>query len=287
LCSVAGVAYFGTPTAEEPHRRMGMDGRVHNDRWQAKEEEGWVRGERGNGRRVLCARMLAGAAGVIILLGSLFVAPAQAQLLDVLKTYAGDLWSRPRLTGDWFGVRDELATRGIWLDVDWVQALQGVGSGGRDTGVEYGGHVDYRLHVDFQKLGLWPGGFLTLLAESQYGHSVNQKASALVLVNTALCPLLGEILADRVPIFGQLLSQVAQADIRTNSGSWSLYYNCDQYLWTRQEDPTQGVGGFFRFGVSDGQANPIKYHYNMDLGARAWSPGVPATRSASAGRMSS
>jgi hypothetical protein len=162
-----------------------MDGRVHNDRWQAKEEEGWVRGERGNGRRVLCARMLAGAAGVIILLGSLFVAPAQAQLLDVPKTYAGDLWSRPRLTGDWFGVRDELATRGIWLDVDWVQALQGVGSGGRDTGVEYGGHVDYRLHVDFQKLGLWPGGFLTLLAESQYGHSVNQKASALVPVNTA------------------------------------------------------------------------------------------------------
>jgi hypothetical protein len=49
----------------------------------------------------------------------------------------------------------------------------------------YGGHVDYRLHVDFQKLGLWPGGFLTLFAESQYGNSVNQKAGALIPVNTA------------------------------------------------------------------------------------------------------
>jgi porin len=104
---------------------------------------------------------------------------------------------------------------------------------------------------------------------------------------TFLRPLLRGILADRVPISGQLLPEVAQPDIRTTSESWSIYHNFDQYLWTRQEDPTQGVGGFFRFGVSDGQANPIKYHYNMDLGARAWSPGVPATRSASAGRMSS
>src|SRR5207247_2902646 len=67
---------------------------------------------------------------------------------------------------------------------------------------------------------------------------------------TFLRPLLRGILADRVPISGQLLPEVAQADIRTTSGSWSIYYNFDQYLWTRQEDPTQGLGVFFRSGGS-------------------------------------
>jgi porin len=41
------------------------------------------------------------------------------------KTFAGDLWSRPRLTGDWFGYRDDLAEHGVTLDVDYLQILQG------------------------------------------------------------------------------------------------------------------------------------------------------------------
>lgn len=48
--------------------------------------------------------------------------------------------------------------------MDLLQVLQGVATGGCDTAVDYGGHVDYRLHVDTQKLGLWPGGFLTFLS---------------------------------------------------------------------------------------------------------------------------
>src|SRR5512132_976586 len=43
---------------------------------------------------------------------------AEAQPIEEPKTYAGDLWSRPRLTGDWGGFRDEMARRGIRLDVD-------------------------------------------------------------------------------------------------------------------------------------------------------------------------
>ena len=126
-------------------------------------------------------KILVGIAGAIILMSSLLVRPAQAQLLEVPKTYAGDLWSRPRLTGDWFGVRDELATRGIWLDVDWVQVLQGVGSGGRDTGVKYGRHVDYRLHVDFQKLGLWLGSsFASASPTARRTRSSTTTTSALV-----------------------------------------------------------------------------------------------------------
>ncbi len=48
-----------------------------------------------------------------LVLASTLAAPAAAQPIDEPKTYAGDLWSRPRLTGDWGGFRDQMATKGI------------------------------------------------------------------------------------------------------------------------------------------------------------------------------
>jgi len=35
------------------------------------------------------------------------------------------------------------------------------------------------------------------------------------------------------------------------------------------------AGVFFRFGVSDGKANPIKYHYNLGIGGKGMIPGRP------------
>jgi porin len=81
---------------------------------------------------------------------------AWAQLPQI-EDYSGDLWSRPALTGDWGGLRNTLATKGINLDVDLVQSLQGLNSGGlADDSVlyRYGGHAEYLLHVDTGKLGL-------------------------------------------------------------------------------------------------------------------------------------
>ena len=59
---------------------------------------------------------------------------AMAQI-DPPPTYAGDLWSRPRLTDDWFGGRDWLAKRGVTFDLDLNQVLHGVGSGGVNDSV--------------------------------------------------------------------------------------------------------------------------------------------------------
>ena len=101
------------------------------------------------------------------------------------ETFGGDIWSRPRITGDWFGYRDDLAKHGVTLDVDYLQILQGVMSGGLENAVGYWGSVDYRLDVDTGKLGLWPGGFLNVHAMSSYGTSVNAQAGALVPVNGA------------------------------------------------------------------------------------------------------
>jgi porin len=58
-----------------------------------------------------------------IALASTLATPAAAQPIEQPKTYAGDLWSRPRLTGDWGGFRDELAMRGIRLDVDLLLTI--------------------------------------------------------------------------------------------------------------------------------------------------------------------
>ena len=39
--------------------------------------------------------------------------------------------------------------------------------------------------------------------------------------------------------------------------------------------PDQGIGAFFRFGASDGVANPVKYAYNVGIGGKGIVPGRP------------
>jgi porin len=99
------------------------------------------------------------------------VASAQRPQID---NYGGGIWSRPALTGDWGGIRNTLAKKGINLDVDLVQGILGLNTGGslrNDDSVRYpfGGHAEYTLNVDTGRLGLWPGGFLKIMGESQFG----------------------------------------------------------------------------------------------------------------------
>jgi porin len=132
----------------------------------------------------------------IALLGLLLLVPAaiaSAQPYDVPPTWGGDLWSRPRLTGSWFGLRDELGKKGVVFDVDLLLTPQSVMTGGHDTGSEFWGNADYTLNIDTGKLGLWPGGFLKVTADSGFGHSVLRESGAIVPVNTpAIVPAPGE-----------------------------------------------------------------------------------------------
>ncbi len=118
---------------------------------------------------------------------SLLVAspPADAQPVDVPDTWGGDIWSRPRLTGDWGGLRDELGRKGVVFDLDLLETPLGVVSGGRSTGADAWGNVDYTLNVDTDKMGLWPGGFFNVSADTGFGTNVFQKSGAVVPVNTA------------------------------------------------------------------------------------------------------
>ena len=130
---------------------------------------------------------------LMVLLGSALLAAAPglsvAQPVDVPPTWGGDFWNRPRLTGDWGGLRDELGKKGVVFDVDLLLTPQGVLSVGRDTGWEFWGNADYTLNIDTGKLGLWPGGFFKFMGESSFGDTVLRGSGALIPVNTmALLP---------------------------------------------------------------------------------------------------
>lgn len=371
----------------------------------------------------------------VVLLGSaLLVAPgaASAQPVDVPPTWGGDFWERPRLTGSWWGLRDDLGKKGVVFDVDALLTPQGVLSGGRDTGWEFWGNADYTLNVDTGKLGLWPGGFFKFSADSSFGDSVLRDSGALIPVNTAailpkpnepttalmnatftqfLSPKFGLFagkiftldaaagefagnyrtqfmntglvipatlalvpisaygggivvlpwenvilsalaidpsgtptnndvseafddgatvvasgkvtikpfglvghqsvggmwsnksrlsliqdpsnvarfllqerfprLADPGPILRRILERffpgllVPVQPANREDSTWSVFYGFDQYLWQPAGDPKRGIGVFFNFGASDGDANPIKYSYSMGIGGNGVVPGRP------------
>ena len=348
------------------------------------------------------------------------------------ETYAGSFWDRPRLTGDWGGFRDAAAKHGVTLDVDWLQTLQGVVSGGVNEDSGYWGTFEYTLNLDTGKLGLWPGGFLTAYAISSYGSSVNKDSGALLPVNTSgilpslkvddpatalmqlsfaqfLAPWFGVAigrfnglegdnnafahdfrtqfqylglnfnaaaitaplstwggsliflpwegalitagvldpdgtpldtsldhlfsdgvmvasegrftikpfglvghqlvgflwsnkervqllqdpgntaalllvnrfprLADPGPVLRRIIARffpdlaIPPEPLKTQSETWTVYYNFDQYVWSPAGDPSRGLGVFFRFGVSDGKVNPVKYHYNVGVSSNGIVPG--------------
>ncbi len=126
----------------------------------------------------------------------------QAQPAGILPVpdYSGDLWTRSFLTGDWGGARRQLADKGIQLEVDFVQFVQSVTSGGSDTGTKYGGNLDYLIYLDLYRMKILPGAMVKIRAQTRYGETANDIAGSLLPVNTyGLFPLT-EPLDEVVPI---------------------------------------------------------------------------------------
>ncbi|HSF33471.1 MAG TPA: carbohydrate porin [Candidatus Tectomicrobia bacterium] len=342
--------------------------------------------------------------------------------LPQLDNYSGDVWSRPGLTGDWGSLRNTLAKRGINLDVDLVHSLQGLNAGGSlrnqdSVQYRYGGHAEYLLNVDTGKLGLWPGGFLKIKGESQFGSYLQGKHTGALLAPdaAALYPLpfdeettltsvvftqflaksfgiylgkldtfsgdanafahewktqfmnvgfgpnpvtfntipystlgagflllptesvvfnfsalspggtansagfdelfedgvaLGAELRVEVKPFGlpghqliggtwnsqtytslaqdlrtaipvgsllsgeiPLSSALSEVQIREQSGSWAVYYNFDQFVYTTTADGSQGIGIFGRVGFGDRNTNVIEQFYSFGIGGQGMLPG--------------
>ena len=107
-----------------------------------------------------------------------------------LLDYSGDLRTRRALTGDWGGWRDRMAEHGISAELSFNTTVQGVVDGGADQEGKIGTSMDLGVHVDFMRMGLIPGGLLTIRAEGDFGSSVLKQAGTITAVNySALMPV--------------------------------------------------------------------------------------------------
>lgn len=355
---------------------------------------------------------------------------ALALPVEVPETYGGDVSSRPRLTGDWGGVRDDMAKKGIVLDMDVYWMPQSIISGGRDNANADWGNAILTLNLDTQKMGLWPGGFFKMQTVTSFEDSLLKETGAVVPANEAwmlpdvepetglqeltftqffsqhfgvflgkintiaptnqfhgdyrsgflntsmnlplalaMVPLsaygagalylpthdltfagmlldpsgtiksndLGDAFDDgimalasadmKIRPFGLLGHQnltlmwsdkehlsldqdpanigrlllrekypalanpgprlieflgkhapallVQPEPLNTEENTWAAVYSFEQYLWQPDPKSMQGLGTFFSFGVSDGQANPIKYSFSVGLVGNGIVPGRP------------
>jgi hypothetical protein len=119
---------------------------------------------------------------IIFLLGMSLGSPLFGE--EGPKTDSGNFWTRSTLTGDWRGVRNDLAAKGITIDMSLTQVYQGIVDGGKDKDWRYGGRGDLIFNLDTHKLGLWPGGHFTVEVEGNFNDSVNGLTGALNPVNT-------------------------------------------------------------------------------------------------------
>jgi porin len=122
------------------------------------------------------------AAAIILFSISLSVSAGAGDTPPAVRN-SGDFWSRSTLTGDWGGVRNDLAKKGVIFDLSLTQIYQGTVDGGKKERWEYSGRGDLNIHADTGKLGLWHGGFFAVEVEGNYNNSVNGYTGALMPVN--------------------------------------------------------------------------------------------------------
>ena len=119
---------------------------------------------------------------VCMLLLMLTAASAFAQ--GPTPNYSGDFLKRTTMTGDWGGLRNDMAKKGLTFDFSLTQTEVGVVRGGLDRTGRYGGRGDFYMNLDTGKAGLWRGGFFTVEGEVNYGNGANLSTGALMPVNT-------------------------------------------------------------------------------------------------------
>jgi porin len=136
------------------------------------------------------------------------------------KTWAEDIWTRDKLTGDWGGGRTYLTDHGVDIGLRFSGYGQRVSSGGRDQNGEFGGTMDYRVNVDTNKLfGTWKGFSVNMHARTRFGQDILEDAGNFVIPNTGMMmpapgdyhgtDVTGLTVSQYFPLFGGLANVTA------------------------------------------------------------------------------
>ena len=135
--------------------------------------------------------------------------PATSAPTPAAPSFGGPWCERSKLTGDWLGLRGNVAECGITFDTSWTQFYQGVTGGGRNQEWEYGGRLDYLLNINGEKAGLWKGLFITMHGETRYGQDASGHDGALLPTNISMAfPRPGEDVSALTGLkFTQFLSE--------------------------------------------------------------------------------
>lgn len=106
--------------------------------------------------------------------------PADTAPSGVAAARPFDLRTADALTGDWGGLRTDLADIGIRWRLYYQQQFQDNWHGGQDThnGHRFSGSYDLIGQFDFRKMGLIPDAGFYIKAKGGYGRGINSKVGA-------------------------------------------------------------------------------------------------------------
>ena len=96
------------------------------------------------------------------------------------------IWTRPTLSGDWFGLRPELKDHGVTLGIEMTQFGSGLLSGqGSDQWASGGSWISI-CTLNGAQAGLWNGLFILVRGEQNYGQDLNGFGGTMLPYNTSL-----------------------------------------------------------------------------------------------------
>ena len=121
------------------------------------------------------------------------------------------------LTGEWGGVRSDLADRGVTLDA--IYASDMFTARGDAAAL---GHLDMALALDSHKLGLWDGGTLYVLGQNNHGRGINEHVgSAQPVTNLESDPYtqLTELFLEQTALDERLKIRIGKQDANRDFGT--------------------------------------------------------------------
>lgn len=182
---------------------------------------------------------------VVVLTGGMALATEQAAAESPKPAanttpYSGGLWDRTTLTGDWGGMRNDFAMKGITFDATLTQSWQKVVDGGTNKSGEYSARYNGTMHLDFQKMGLWRGGFLMVEVEGRYTEaSANHNTGALMPVNMSdIYPEPGEK-GEQLTVPAVVYTQFLSESLGLVGGKLDNIANCDKNEFAHGKGDTQ------------------------------------------------